>query len=73
MKRIYITTQCCNVRRAAFASPEIRRNGDYTRWYYGIRDTKRIASGELPEYMSAPTKVYMIRSARAVLNMIGAN
>ena len=53
MKRIYVTNQCCSIRRAVFASCEINgerpsRNGDYNLWPYGIRETKRIADGTAP-------------------------
>lgn len=73
MKTIYVTTECCTSRQAVFASPEIRRNGDYVRWNYGIRDTNAIAKHEHPIVRSrgAGYDLYIARTAVAVLNLLG--
>ena len=80
MKRIYVTTQCCTSRRAIFASDTINgerpsRNGDYTLWPYGVRDTKKIANWEHPivKARGAGYDIYITRTARAVLDLLGVD
>lgn len=80
MKRIYVTNQCCSSRRAVFASGEINgerpsRNGDYNLWPFGIRETKRIADGTAPivKNAGAGTDLYYMRTARAVLDLLGVD
>lgn len=78
MKRVYVTTQCCGTRRAVFANGTVNgerpiRNGDYTLWPYGVRETKKIADGSalLVKSAGAGTDLYYMRTARAVLDLLG--
>ena len=78
MKRIYVTSQCCAIRRAVFASDDINRerpckHGDYDRWPYGVRETRRIANWNHPCVKShgAGYDMYITRTARAVLCLLG--
>lgn len=76
-KRIYVTNQCCNIRRAVFADTEIggelpRDHGDYDLWPYGIRETLAIFNGTHPNFLAADSsqKIYMIQTASKVLYLI---
>lgn len=74
MKAIYVTSECCTSRKAEFASTEIKSNGDYYRWPYGIRESKLMARFGHPlqkQPNMAGKDIYLKRTAESVLNLLG--